>query len=342
MAKLLIVTDAWTPQVNGVVTGVRNIAEALTKKGVDVFIVHPGLFGSARPMPLYPEIKVVLAPGGRLRELFLQEKPDYVHISTEGMLGHFARAYCLRHKIPFTTYYHTNFPLYIRYHVLFGRFLIKPSIRYIRWFHSAARAVFVATPGMKEELESQGHKNVIISPHGVDTTLFTRDEARIPGEAKRFTKPVFVYVGRVSKEKNIEEFLDLDLPGTKLVIGDGPQLAEYKDTYADTVHFVGYKKGQDLVDWLSAGAVCVFPSRTDTFGLVVVEALSCGIPVAAHDVLGPRDILTDGVDGVLSEDLKEAALRCLTLSREDCRKKALTYSWDSAADTFWENVVRWG
>ncbi|MEK7602379.1 MAG: glycosyltransferase family 1 protein [Patescibacteria group bacterium] len=339
MPKLLIVTDAWTPQVNGVVTGITNITQELQKQGVEVTVIHTGLFKRVLPFFAYPEIGIAYFPGARMRELFKQEQPDYVHIATEGSLGQAARRVCINRRIPFTTFFHTNFPLYISHYFKVGSTPSRElATLWLRRFHSKARAVFVSTPSMKEELERQGHTNVVVSPNGADISLFVRDEDRVPDEARVLRQPLFVYFGRVAKEKNIEEFLRLELAGTKLVIGDGPHLEELRKKYRHTATFVGYKKGQDLVDWLSACDVSVFPSRTDTFGLVVVEALACGLPVAAHDVVGPRDIITSGVDGYLSENLKEAAEKSLGLSRARCRQTALTYSWEAAAETFWKNV----
>lgn len=338
MPKLLIVTDAWTPQVNGVVTHITNVSAGLKKLGVDVVVVHPGMFSRVLPLVFYPEIKMAYFPGMRMRAIFKREKPDYVHISTEGSLGQSARWLCMQKKILFTTFYHTNFPQYLEHYLHGGKALNGIAEKLIWAFHRKAKAVFVSTASMKQELEEQGHTNVVISPSGADISFFVRNENRIPEEAKNLLMPLFVYFGRVAKEKNIEEFLEASLPGTKLVIGDGPQLKELSKKYADSATFVGYKQGQDLVDWLSACDVSVFPSRTDTFGLVIVEALAVGIPVAAHDVVGPKDIITPGVDGYLDEDLGKAALACLSLSRDACRKKALQYSWDSVSTQFWQNI----
>ncbi len=340
MPKLLIVTDTWTPQVNGVVTSIQNIKKELEQKGVEVTIVHPGLFSLVSPLPIYPEVSVTLFPKHGMREHIRFEKPDYVHISTEGSLGYSARNVCIEDNIPFTTYFHTNWPLYVEHYVFLGKLFVEPAYWYLHWFHAPAKALFVATQTLASEFEKRKNTNVVITPNGVDIDFFVRNEERTPAEAKVLPRPLFVYVGRVAHEKNVEEFLQLNLPGTKVVIGGGPQLEEFSERYAKSATFLGYKKGQELVDWLSASDVCVFPSRTDTFGLVVIEALSCGVPVAAHDVLGPRDIITNGVDGVLSDDLEKAALKCLTLSRVACREKAEQFSWKKAGEIFWRNVTR--
>ena len=338
MPKLLIVTDAWTPQVNGVVTHIQNVSTGLKSEGIDVVVVHPGMFSRVLPLLFYPEIRMAYFPGMRMRAIFKKEKPDYVHISTEGSLGQTARRICIQKKIPFTTFYHTNFPLYLQHYLHGGKALNGIAEKFIWAFHRKANAVFVSTEGMKRELEEQGHSNVVVSLSGTDLSNFVRNEKKIPLEAEDLVMPIFVYFGRVAKEKNVEEFLELKLPGTKLVIGDGPLLKELHEEYANTASFVGYKTGQDLVDWLSVCDVCIFPSRTDTFGQVIIEALACGIPVAAHDVLGPKDIITPGVDGYLDEDLAKAAIACLSLSRDNCRTKALKYSKEESVKAFWKNI----
>ena len=334
MKKLLIVTDAWFPQVNGVVTVFDRISTLLRVRGIEVVVVHPELFDRTFPLPLYPEVPMAILPGKRMREIFLREKPDYVHIATEWTLGLSARWLCLQNKIPFTSSYHTNFPLYAAHYFRYG-FLLSPiASMYMRWFHKPAQSLLVSNESLKQQLISDGFHNVNVWPFGIDTDLFKRDETNVPDEAKTLVHPVFVYFGRVCKEKGIEEFLQLSLPGTKLVIGDGPLRIPLEKKYADKATFIGYRRGQELVNWLSACDVCVFPSRTETFGLVVLEALACGLPVAAHNVLGPKDSITHDVDGYLSEDLQDAAIKCLPLSRTDCRQKALHYSWETSADVF--------
>ncbi len=333
MKKILFVTDTWAPQVNGVVQALGALSAALTARGYEVSIIEPGQFGTA-PLPGYPEIRLALFPRARIRKMFREINPDAVHLMTEGPLGFAARAVCVQENIPFTTSYHTHFALYTQVRAI-GMFM-RPVYWYLKRFHRKAAATFVSTESLKNELEASGfRKNMVVVPLGVDTGRFARNPAPpLPA----LPPPVFLFFSRLAPEKNPEEFLRLSLPGTKLVIGDGPDRQKLERTYGKENMFVGYKHGQELVDWLSLSHVLVFPSRTETFGLVVLEALACGIPVAAHEVTGPRDIITDGKDGCLSEDLREAALRCLDLSPADCRAKALEYSWEHSADVFLRNL----
>jgi glycosyltransferase involved in cell wall biosynthesis len=330
--KLLLVTDAWHPQVNGVVTVFSSLVRTLEKRGWEVLVIHPGLFRTI-PFPLYPEVPLALFPKKKVAEIFRTFKPDYVHIAVEWTLGRSARTYCLKHGIPFTTSYHTNFRLYASYYFPWIAPLAGSlADAYMRWFHKKAYRTLVSNETLRRELAERRYGNLAVWPFGIDTERFTR--VTHPRVGDDLARPVFVYFGRIGKEKSIEEFLGAKLPGTKLVIGDGPYRPYLERQYGKEARFIGYQKGPDLVEWLSVCDVSVFPSRTETFGMTILEALACGIPVAGHDVIGPRDILTDGVDGALSEDIAEAALRCLTLSREACRQKALRYSWERSADTF--------
>ena len=327
MKKILLVTDAWYPQVNGVVRVFATLMPLLEARGFTVTLVEPSQFRSV-PMPFYREIAWSLFPKRTVGRMIAKEAPEYVHIATEGPLGLAARSVCIARGIPFTTSYHTHFQLHLEARI--GTALTGAAYAFLRWFHKPASATMVVTEHLRETLQAHGFAHVSVWPLGVDTNLFTRVER----PSSELQKPVFVYMGRLSPEKSVEEFLSLSLPGSKLVIGDGPQRASLEQTYGKTAHFVGYKKGQELVELLSAADVMVFPSRTETFGLVIVEALACGVPVAAHDVMGPNDILTDGVDGYLDEDLADAAMRCLALRPEDCRATALRYSWERSAQVF--------
>jgi glycosyltransferase involved in cell wall biosynthesis len=332
MKKIVLVTDAWAPQVNGVVRVLDALIPLLEARGYAITVVEPGQFRTF-PLPFYPEILLALFPRRRVAEIIRDIRPDAVCIVTEGPLGWAARSVCRKRRVPFTTWYHSHFQLYVDVRL---RGLLRPILLVMRLFHSAAIATMVSTETLQKELESTGFKNLVIMPLGVDTDFFVRNEEPALPELR---KPVFVYFSRLAPEKNPEEFLRMQLPGTKLVIGDGPDRTRLEKKYGGDNKFVGYKHGRELVNWLSLADVFVFPSKTETFGLVVLEALACGIPVAAHDVMGPRDSITEGKDGFLSDDLRAAALKCLDLSRGDCREKALRYSWERSADSFIKNLV---
>lgn len=332
MKKILLVTDAWAPQVNGVVRVLQALLPLLEVRGYEVVVIEPGQFKTV-PMPFYPEIRLALFSRRRIIEVLEEFRPDAVCLVTEGSLGWAARSVCMKQGIPFTTWYHSHFQLYVDTRL---RGLLRPVYVLIQIFHSAAARTMVSTESLKKELESTGFKNLAIMPLGVDAGLFTRNPAP---PFPPLPKPVFAYFSRLAPEKNPEEFLKLDLPGTKLVIGDGPDREKLEEKYGKKNEFIGYKHAQELVDWLSLADVFVFPSRTETFGLVALEALACGIPVAAHDVMGPRDIITEGKDGYLGDNLREAALKCLELSPSTCRAKALQYSWERSADAFIKNMV---
>lgn len=332
MKKILLVTDAWTPQVNGVVRVLNALLPILKARGYEVNVIEPGQFKTI-PLPLYPEIRLALFPQRRIRKMVEDLRPDAVCLVTEGPLGWAARSICRKRGIPFTTWYHSHFQLYVDVR---WRGFLYPVYRFIRRFHAAANRTMVSTESLKKELELAGFKNLVVIPLGVDTGLFMRNTAVSLSSPP---KPVFVYFSRLAPEKNPEEFLKLDLPGTKLVIGDGPLRKKLENKYGKKNKFIGYKHGQELIDWLSLADVFIFPSMTETFGLVILEALACGVPVAAHNVMGPRDIITQGKDGYLGDDLREIALKCLDLSRDACRAKALQYSWRNSADAFVRNLV---
>lgn len=329
MRKIVIVTDAWAPQINGVVRVLKALIREFEARGIEVVVIEPAQF-TTLAMPFYHEIRLALFPKRRLARLIEAASPDAVCIMTEGPLGWAARRACLRQKRPFATWYHSHFQLYVdaRLRGLFG-----PVQAWLRRFHSAAEQTIVSTESLKRMLEAVGLTHLVVVPLGVDTELFKRNPAP---KAPALPGPVFTYFSRLAVEKNPEEFFALDLPGTKLVIGDGPLRPELEERYGATHRFLGYKYGHELVDWLSRSDVVIFPSKTETFGLVALEALACGVPVAAHDVMGPRDIITNGVDGCLSDDLRAAALKCLDLSRDACRQKAEQYSWSHSADRFLE------
>lgn len=332
MKKILLVTDAWAPQRNGVTTVLHRLSLLLEKRGYEIVVIHPELFSTV-PLPVYPEIHLALFPRRRVAQMLEELQPDAIHLMTEGPLGWAARSVCLKRSIPFTTWYHTHLDLYtnVRLHAF-----LRPVNALLRHFHATGMRTIVTTQSLKKDLESRGYRNVVVVPLGVDTDLFVRTPAPPPTS---LPKPIFVYFGRIAIEKNVEEFLQLDLPGTKLVIGDGPLKAKLVKHYPEAHFLPRYQIGKAFIDQLSVCDVFVFPSRTETFGLVVLEALACGIPVAAHDVMGPRDSITHGKEGYLSDDLADAAIKCLALSREDCRAKALQYSWEVSVDAFIANLA---
>jgi glycosyltransferase involved in cell wall biosynthesis len=331
--RIAIVTDAWHPQINGVVRTLTRVAGELEQMGHEVRMVSPDLFRSI-PCPTYPEIRLALFPRRKLTALLDSLQPCAIHLSTEGPLGLAARAYCKHRGYPFTTAYHTKFPEYVR-----ARAMIPLGLTYamMRRFHGDSAGVMVATPSIEAELKARGFGNIRRWSRGVDTELFhPRDKE---GDKNLFDlpRPVHLYVGRVAVEKNIEAFLALELDGSKVVVGDGPLLSELRRRYPD-VTFLGAKEGEELASCYAAADVFVFPSRTDTFGLVLLEALASGLPVAAYPVPGPLDVV-DGVGvGFLDEDLARAARSALTIPPQRCRDYALQYSWRRSAEQFLENL----
>lgn len=332
--KVAIVTDAWRPQTNGVVQTLSTTAQTLRAAGHEVLIVEPSQFRTF-PCPTYPEIRLAWFPYRRLSQLLEEFVPDCIHIATEGTLGAAARSWCLRNRFAFTTSYHTQFPEYVR-----ARAPIPLALSYahLRRFHSAAARTMVATPSLQKQLETRGFCNIVRWTRGVDVALFQPGEPPANKHFLALPRPIFVYMGRVAVEKNIEAFLDLDLPGTKLVIGDGPERRSLQSEFP-TAQFVGYKFGAELAAHLAAADVFVFPSRTDTFGLVLLEALACGVPVAAYPVTGPIDVIQNGTTGVLDEDLRAAALAALRLDPAKCRAFALAHTWEAATQQFLGNLA---
>lgn len=331
--RICIVTDAWHPQTNGVVRTLNTTRAMLAVQGHEVHMIEPGMFRSI-PCPTYPEIRLAWRPARLVNEQLQQFRPDYVHIATEGPLGMAARRFCLRQRWPYTTSYHTQFPEYVRARAPVP---LSWSYAWLRRFHGMAARTMVATPSMHNQLQARGFTNLARWSRGVDVQLF-RPEARMLLDLPR---PISLYLGRVSVEKNIEEFLKLDLPGTKLVVGDGPAREELQGKYPQTV-FVGYKYGEELAAHVAAADVFVFPSRTDTFGLVLLEAMACGVPVAAYPVTGPIDVVREGVTGSLSKDLHAATLSALQMNRHACREHALQYTWEKATAQFLGNLAQIG
>jgi glycosyltransferase involved in cell wall biosynthesis len=330
--RVLLVTDAWHPQVNGVVRTLEMLARDLEAMGHRVAYATPEGRLTV-PMPTYPEIRLALFPRKSLERMIDEFDPNAIHIATEGTLGMSARAICLKRKIPFTTSFHTRFPEYVR-----ARFPFVPIgvvYSFLRWFHGPAATMMVATQSLKDEMEAQGFSNVSLWSRGVDVDAFHP----VAGATLPFPRPIWLYVGRVAVEKNLDAFLALDLPGTKVLIGDGPARTGLERKYPNA-KFLGSRTGEDLTAHYAASDVFVFPSRTDTFGLVVLEALACGTPVAAYPVQGPRDVIGDAPIGALDEDLKAACLRALRIPRDAARAFALTRSWRACTEQFVANLPR--
>lgn len=329
--RILIVTDAWFPQVNGVVRTLSVVADQLAAMGDTVEVIGPDRFMNL-PMPGYAEIRLAISPKRRLRKLVADFAPEIIHIATEGPLGWAMRSLCRRNNWPFTTAFHTRFPEYLEARTGIPAGL---SWRVMRRFHEAGAGTFAATPSLRQELSRRGFTKIRAWTRGVDLQKFNpekRDEwAGVP-------RPIFLYAGRVAIEKNIEAFLTLDLPGSKVVVGDGPALIALRQKFPET-QFTGYRENGALARSYAGADVFVFPSRTDTFGLVLLEALAAGTPVAAFPVTGPVDVITDPQVGVLDEDLRTACLKALECDRAACRKHAEAWSWDACVTQFKNALV---
>lgn len=331
--RFVLVTDAWAPQVNGVVRTWQHVTKEMTKLGHDTHVIHPGQFKTIGA-PRYPEIRLSLLPGRTLRKQLNDLNPDAIHIATEGPLGMAARKWCTKNNIPYTTSYHTQFPHYLRQYFGIPKSL---SYKFIRYFHGKAKHTLVPTKQVGQELEQNGLSNIVVWSRGVDTDLFKPDYP-VPEALANLDKPIFIYAGRIAIEKNIEAFLKLDLPGAKVVIGDGPPRETLEKKYPDAI-FVGYKFGEELAAHYAAGDVFVFPSRTDTFGVVMLEANACGLPIAAYPVTGPIDVVQQGQTGYVYKDLKQAALDALELSSDPCIAFAHRNSWGRCAQTVIDHLA---
>lgn len=328
--RVALVTDAWYPQINGVVRTLDTTCRTLEAMGHEVIRIAPERFRTI-PCPTYPEIRLAVGAGRAVRQALEDAEPDAVHIATEGPLGLAARNFCVRRGWPFTTSFHTRFPEYI--HARF-RIPISWSYRFLLWFHGRARATMVATPTIEAELAARGFNHLRRWSRGVDVDLFRPRDKNLYGAPR----PIWLYVGRVAVEKNIEAFLSLDLDGTKVVVGGGPQLDLLRARHP-AVRFVGPKTGEELARHYASADVFVFPSRTDTFGLVLLEALASGLPVAAYPVAGPVDVVGSTGVGVLDEDLAAAARRASTIAPEACREYALGFSWRACTEQFLDNLA---
>lgn len=327
MDKVLIITDAWKPQTNGVVRCLESVGLELRRSGKKVAYLTPASFWTM-PLPTYPEIQLALAPPWAIGDYIDRQNADYVHIATEGPLGFQARMHCEAQHIRFTTSYHTRFPEYVA-----ARMPVVPemptelSYAYLRWFHTGAEATLVPTKSVALELEGRGFENIVVWSRGVDHKLFQ------PGPKRCFAElpgPHLLYVGRVAIEKNVEAFLELEVPGSKIVVGDGPQLEELRHKYPEA-HFLGQQVGAELTALYQSADVFVFPSKTDTFGNVMIEAMACGVPVAAYPVTGPIDVLTDQRAGAMHKDLNMAVMQALDLSRDAALNHARKFTWSHCA-----------
>ena len=327
--KIQIVTDAWEPQVNGVVRTLKTTARELTAMGHEVRFLTPLDFRTL-PCPIYPEIRLSLFPQGGVNRRITEFDPDVLHIATEGPLGLAARRFALRNDLPFTTAYHTRFPEYV--HARF-RLPLSWSYAWLRWFHGAGKAVMAPTQVVVDDLVANGFQNVKLWSRGVGIDIFR------PQQSKRLdtNPPIYLYVGRVAVEKNVEAFLGLDLPGSKWVVGTGPAIDSIRARFPE-VNYLGLLDREELAKVYAAADVFVFPSKTDTFGLVLLEAIACGLPVAAYPVTGPRDVIGSSSAGVLHEDLRTACLEALNLKREDAVARASLFTWRAATEQFFGNL----
>jgi len=334
--RILIISDAWKPQVNGVVRTLSTIGAELRARGHVVEVIGPDRFRTV-PCPSYPEIPLSILPAYRLRRMIASFRPDALHIATEGPLGTTARRWALDRGYRFTTSYHTRFPEYIEARI---RLPVSLPYAYLRSFHNAGQATLVATRTLSDDLRARGFARLRPWTRGVNLERFHPDAAAGGRLDWGLPRPIFLYVGRIAIEKNIPAFLDLDLPGSKVVVGGGPLLAPLRARYPQVL-FTGQMAEGDLARAYASGDVFVFPSVTDTFGLVVLEALACGTPVAAYDVMGPRDILhgAAGPVGAVGPDLRAACLAALAADRAACRAHAERFSWAQCAEMFRSALV---
>lgn len=327
--RILVATDAWHPQVNGVVRSLDAVAREAPNFGAELQFLTPDGYRSFG-LPTYPEIRMSLVSPGAISKRIGALAPDHLHIATEGPIGLLARRHCLRHGLGFTTSYHTKFPEYLA-----ARLPVPERLSYamLRRFHNAGSGIMVSTPSLEADLAARGFQRLMRWSRGVDTTLFSPMRSRVLD----MPRPISLFVGRVAVEKNIEAFLALDIPGSKVVVGEGPARAELQARFPEA-HFIGLREGPALADVYASSDVFVFPSRTDTFGIVLLEALASGLPIAAYPVTGPLDVVGKEPVGALDTDLRQAVLKALTMSREACRTHALRYGWRESAQEFIGNI----
>lgn len=330
--RIAIVTDAWEPQVNGVVRTLQSVRAVLEAQGHEILVISPDKFVSV-PCPTYPEIRLAMTTVGTVGAMLRDFGPEAIHLATEGPLCLAARHWCLQRKMPFTTAYHTQFPDYVE-----ARTGVPAEWvwRYIRWFHAPAQEILASTPSIRRALVDHGLGHVRHWGRGVDLTNFRPDVPHHPALAK-LARPIQLYVGRVAVEKNLEAFLKTGQPGTKVIVGDGPARSQLEAEYPDAV-FLGPLFGAELAGAYAGADVFVFPSKTDTFGLVMIEALACGTPIAAYPVTGPIDIVTPHT-GAMHDDLNQAIAGALTCDRGECSAYGRTFTWEASARQFLHALV---
>jgi len=326
--RVLVATDAWHPQVNGVVRTLTMMAEAAKSLGVEVSFLTPESFRTFA-MPSYRDLRLALPYPAKIARLIADARPDSIHLATEGPIGVLVRRYCRNQGLPFTTSFHTRFPEYISARLPVPESWIWAALR---WFHGPSQAVMAATPALAAELRVRGFRNVVLWPRGVDAGQFHPRAVDLG-----LPRPVFLCVGRVAVEKNLEAFLDLDLPGSKVIVGDGPARAALARKYPQAM-FLGARQGEALAEAYAGADVFVFPSKTDTFGLVLLEALASGLPVAAFPVTGPRDVIGTAPVGALNDDLRVACLSALHISPQACLDFAAKHTWEASARIFIEHI----
>ncbi len=328
--RIVLISDAWHPQINGVVTTLTNTVATLKRLGHEVELITPDRFRTY-PWPGYPDVGMAFLCGPKLRPIIKAFNPDALHLVTEGPIGYAARRFCREFGYHYTSSYLSQFPVYFKLRIGFP---VTISSAYLHWFHSESKKVMVATPSLAAEMRQKGYPHLACWSRGVDTSLYRPR----PKDFIKDPRPIFMFTGRVAVEKNIESFLKLNLPGTKYVIGDGPHRDILMKKYPD-VRFTGYQTGETLARYMAAADVFVFPSLTDTFGVVMLEALASGVPVAAYPVQAPKDVIQNDQIGILNNNLQQAAIKALSINSEACRQYALGYTWEKCTQQFVDNLV---
>lgn len=332
--KICLITDAWHPQINGVVTTIENLIKQLETEH-EIILIEPSQFRTF-PFPLYPEIRLALNPRKAIQTI-KDTKPDTIHIFTEGTLGIAVRNYCVKNNIPFTTSAHTKFPEYLCKRFPFLPIGLPRAV--MRWFHSGAAGTLVNTKSHREELSSQGFKNLTLWTRGIDRSMFNRSTEH---PINRLTdKKHLLYVGRVAKAKNINAFCELSKnPDYQCwVVGNGPKRKKLERKWGKQINFVGYQTGENLANYYRLADVCVFPSLTDTFGVTIIESIACGTPVAAYPVTGPQDVITPGVNGVLHQDLSQAVAKVLQIDTTNISESIPEYTWEHCSKIFHQHLA---